>query len=454
MNIYLNVEISSRELDSKLLLATVAAARGHRVVVSDLESILKGVSQKVLAPGIFHTKSLTPAEHKISLHKLLLEKGFKITSNDEEGGIEQNNYEWFAKNRFSDKTLNQTAAVFGWGPEDTNFLKKLYPNHSSKFHMTGSPRVDLWKPFFKDYWGVPSTAPLKPFLLVSSNMAQANREGSFLENYKFRRKLGYTDKIENDKRFFSQTAESYLKTYNFIEALKLLSKEKNNFDIVFRPHPSESINNWIEYLKDIPNIYVIREDSISAWVNNAFAVMQNGCTTALEAMINQTPLINYKSSQEISYFPKPYDLGFTISSPKDLLIKINSIFKNIKSNQLKETSENLPSIIYDKIYLDKNELAAEKIVNVWESLNDESISKTLNLKSFKVLLKAIKLRKILGKFRKSLFSNKPKNLNNNEKFPMLKENEVKIRIKKFQDLLKIDKIKCELLSERTILIEK
>ena len=149
MNIYLNVEISSRELDSKLLLATVAAARGHRVVVSDLESILKGVSQKVLAPGIFHTKSLTPAEHKISLHKLLLEKGFKITSNDEEGGIEQNNYEWFAKNRFSDKTLNQTAAVFGWGPEDTNFLKKLYPNHSSKFHMTGSPRVDLWKPFLK-----------------------------------------------------------------------------------------------------------------------------------------------------------------------------------------------------------------------------------------------------------------------------------------------------------------
>ena len=84
--------------------------------------------------------------------------------------------------------------------------------------------------------------------------------------------------------------------------------------------------------KDIPNIYVIREDSISAWVNNAFAVMQNGCTTALEAMINQTPLINYKSSQEISYFPKPYDLGFTISSPKDLLIKINSIFKNINLN--------------------------------------------------------------------------------------------------------------------------
>ena len=35
MNIYLHVEISSRELDSKLLLATLAASRGHDIIVSD-----------------------------------------------------------------------------------------------------------------------------------------------------------------------------------------------------------------------------------------------------------------------------------------------------------------------------------------------------------------------------------------------------------------------------------
>ena len=46
MNIYINVEIPSRELDSKLLLGILAAVRGHQVIVSDLESILKGVTQK------------------------------------------------------------------------------------------------------------------------------------------------------------------------------------------------------------------------------------------------------------------------------------------------------------------------------------------------------------------------------------------------------------------------
>ena len=55
MNIYLHIEISVRELDSKLLLGTLAASKGHQVIISDLIGILRGVKSKTLAPGIFHT---------------------------------------------------------------------------------------------------------------------------------------------------------------------------------------------------------------------------------------------------------------------------------------------------------------------------------------------------------------------------------------------------------------
>ena len=41
MNIYIHVEVSARELDSKLLLATLAAERGHEVIVSEIEVIEK-----------------------------------------------------------------------------------------------------------------------------------------------------------------------------------------------------------------------------------------------------------------------------------------------------------------------------------------------------------------------------------------------------------------------------
>ena len=41
MNIYQHVEHAPHELHSKILIATIAAARRHQVVVSDLEGIEK-----------------------------------------------------------------------------------------------------------------------------------------------------------------------------------------------------------------------------------------------------------------------------------------------------------------------------------------------------------------------------------------------------------------------------
>ena len=93
MNIYLHVEISARELDSKLLLATLAASKGHQVIVSDLVGIEKGISSGLLAPGIFHTKSLSPHKDKIARHKKMIDKGFIITSIDEEGNLNDYGYQ-------------------------------------------------------------------------------------------------------------------------------------------------------------------------------------------------------------------------------------------------------------------------------------------------------------------------------------------------------------------------
>ena len=143
MNIYLHVEIIARELNSKLLLATIAASRGHQVLISDLVGIEKGVNKEAITPGIFHTKSLSAYKDKIMRHKKMIEKGFLITSMDEEGNLNDYGYEIDVKTRFSDETVNLASAIFGWGSDDVNTLKKIYPNHSSKIFKTGSPRADL-----------------------------------------------------------------------------------------------------------------------------------------------------------------------------------------------------------------------------------------------------------------------------------------------------------------------
>ena len=166
MNIYLHVEISSRELDSKLLLATLAASRGHEILVSDMSGILYGIKSGFLAPGIFHTKSLTPTKEKIRRHQILKKKGFLISSIDEEAGLDIEGYDEFSKTRYSEQTMEQSSVVFTWGDDDTESLKKKFPNYSSKIIKTGSPRVDLWRSILKNYWPIPSQIPKKPFFYL------------------------------------------------------------------------------------------------------------------------------------------------------------------------------------------------------------------------------------------------------------------------------------------------
>ena len=52
MNIYIHVEISVRELDSKLLLATIAASKGHQVIISDIETIISQAQKYLQIEGM------------------------------------------------------------------------------------------------------------------------------------------------------------------------------------------------------------------------------------------------------------------------------------------------------------------------------------------------------------------------------------------------------------------
>ena len=452
MNIYIHVEITSRELDSKLLLAILAAARGHQVILSDLEGLLEGTEKGILAPGIFLTKSLTPTDYKLKNHQFFIDKGFKVTSLDEEAGVSLTGYEEFSKTRFSDKSIELASAVFAWGDDDVDTLKKKYSKYASKIHKTGSPRVDLWKSKFSNYWNTPKRTPEKPFLLVSSNMGAANGYVQIHKRYELRRNSGYYDRDPSlIRKSFVRIAEAVLKTGAFIEAIKYLGNNNNNdYDIVLRPHPIENIEAWKIYLDGIPNVHVIREGSISPWVKNAFAVMHNGCTTALEATVSGKPLVTYVPFETSFDNHPPNHLGHRAKSPEELSNILKSIFINTKSEGQNENRNETSKIIDRKVFLDKNELAAEKIIKLWENLIDNNHSSSSNWIMFRWLLRKNKIRKLIGIARRKLLGT----FKENNKFPPFKQDDIFSRIDRFQNTLGIKDLKCELLSDRTILIKQ
>ena len=87
-----------------------------------------------------------------------------------------------------------------------------------------------------------------------------------------------------------RAAEDFKKILAYIDAIKYLSVHNNGYDIVLRPHPAEDLETWKILLKNIPNVHVLRDGPINAWVNSSFAVMHNSCTTALEATVSKNLL--------------------------------------------------------------------------------------------------------------------------------------------------------------------
>ncbi len=455
MNIYLHVEISSRELDSKLLLATLAASRGHKVIVSDLVGIEKGVNNGVLAPGIFHTKSLSAHKDKIARHQRMIEKGFLITSLDEEGNLNDYGYEGDAKTRFSNQTIEQSSAVFGWGKDDVETLKKIYPKYSHKIYKTGSPRADLWKPMFASYWNVPSKIPKKPFLLISCNTGYSNNINSFGKLIKFENEMGrYQSHPKHLEMTLGRYAEDFNKMLAYVDAVKYLSVNNNGYDIVFRPHPAEDIDAWKIILSGIPNVHVIRDGPIDSWVKNSFAVMHNSCTTALEAIISKKPVVTYILSGQ-KYSPQlANELGYRVKSLEELLSRVNTIFDSNKLGNKNNIDEQLPNVISKKIFFD-DELAAEKIIKVWESFTDDKLSSSYDLKKFKKLLKQNMLKKTIKKILNQFLPDRFNYVNKNAKFSNLDENDTIEKIKKIQNILGLgNKIELKLLSEKTVYMKK
>ena len=457
MNIYLHVEIASRELDSKLLLAVVAASRGHTVIVSELNAIIRGFHTRALGPGIFHTKSLTPSEMKIARHQTIVDGGGRITSIDEESGLTDHNHEAFARARYSDASIAQASAVFAWGAEDSETLKRIYPNFSSKIHETGSPRVDLWRKQLSQYWVPPRKIPKKPFLLVSSNMGAANNMRPLFQNISFEKKAGYYQRNPNIlSNAFGVIADDFRMTYSFVEAIQHLAASNNGYDIVLRPHPVENVEAWKVYLDGIPNVHIIREGSITAWLSHAFALMHNGCTTAMEASISSKPVVTYLPFERERHYLDgdiPNKLGERVESLEALSETINRLF-NSSGSSLDDKKDTKPSeFITKKVYLDSEELAAEKIVNVWETFDSKKLSSTCNWWKFQGQLLLASGRNFMGTTLRRVFPQKFGFSQENYKFPPMNAADIQDRVSRLQQTLKLSEpLECKLLSKRTVLI--
>ena len=454
MNIYIHIEWTKRELDSSLLMATLAADKGANIFLSDSDSFIFLLKKNLIKPGVFHTKSLVHDSRKQKFIENLKNKNFMITAVDEEGGFVPNDVKFFIGSRFTSEALNIVDKVFCWGKHDFEALNEKFKTFRDKFCLSGAPRVDLWKKKFDPYWENNLTNLKKKYVLIPSNFGIVNSNIAIWKTYYNYRKAGSFERdklLENN--FIERTSMSLKLFYKFVQAINFLTDQCKNINFVVRPHPLESMEVWKLLLNKRENLIIDNKEAINSVLINSLLVIQNGSTTAYEAVLHDIPVISYHPlKEEVVHGKPPNDLGMLVGNLDDLKSKVIDVYLkkiNEKDYCKKEKAET-------QLNFNQEELSSSTIVDTWMSYLKNYKEKNnwiiifLNLFLFQLIKKIIFNLLIFFKFQ-----NDKKKILGETKFENKKKNYYQEKVNKLCKILNItSKIEVYKIINNTILIRK
>jgi surface carbohydrate biosynthesis protein len=359
MNIYMRMIIPAREYFAKLLLGVIAASRGHHVLLGELPKIARG-----FPPGIYHTNDL--GFRKARQLSKLASAGFIITAQDEEHGLTEESLDYTIATRFHESTLAHVSASFSWGPWDYAALRARFPDSATKFQLTGSPRVDLWRrdvgisPFIDRRAEALRTSEAPTVLIISNFgpqptpwwMAAGHTRGSHIG-------MSFRDRIE-----FMDLLAGYQRTaIVFTEAVHALSDEFPDARIVVRPHPTETWGALAELIGPRPNVLVTRSGTTTEWLRAADLMIHSGSTTAFEAVIGGSPALAYTPAGLNHEFITNH-----ISRRAQSITELLEVTGSIIGESAQEPEESVRETVTSRIFMHDHTMAAAHIVDHWEQL--------------------------------------------------------------------------------------
>jgi surface carbohydrate biosynthesis protein len=359
------VEVSVRELEARLLLGLAAAERGHDVFVGVVDPL---ADADLFPPGLFHDKSLTRGQEMVR-QRALAAAGFHVTSQDEEHWLLQSDYRLSMERRFEPEALQRASFAFTWGPHDTAALKAGRPEHAHRFVMTGSPRVDLWRPDLTGYhtrMPLPS-APDAPFVLFANNFNHhlgVNRFTTMLRNKRGTYFDGFNDELE--ALWFDEMVAQAERLPHAVAAIRRVALDDRSRVVVVRPHPTEVEQDWRDLIGPLPNVLVTREGPIGRWVRAAQAVVHIGDTTGFEVAVAGVPLVSFEPTEGVAVDLDHITdrLGRRASSADQVVDQVRRAIEEGAG----VTREGDAELLATRFAALEGRLAVDRIVDAWEEL--------------------------------------------------------------------------------------
>lgn len=225
-NVYVCIEIASREMNFKKHIQKILQKNKYNCVLDFSEDIMDNLISGEYKSGIVILKSI----QRYTLFKLFLLRltGSKIIYMEEEAWVPFNDID-IIRRRFPKNSYKLCSAVFTPNRYYYNLINSLKFTSKKIFFNVGSDRMSPKKFFDVDSF--------KNILFLGSYGALKS-ENFFLKI--FTAELSFFNKFllkKQYKHYYNQCLEDKFKLFGL---MKKFSK-KNEFNVSYRPHPSEKI---------------------------------------------------------------------------------------------------------------------------------------------------------------------------------------------------------------------
>lgn len=357
----INVEITTRELLSKLLLAYKLVNRGHGVILTGNFALNINRFPKCT----YLTNSMYRNNHdELMTIKSL---GNRLCILDEEAIVIRCKDEYLR--RLPSKNMELVDKFFCIGRGHHQTMIEGLPDHSSKFVITGNPRINLLDEMFNEFEDQVVNDIKREygdFVLLVSNFGTVNLFGSdvskdqrYKSKYLMFKQQGLLNGPNADQEFYERF-EHYENIFaGFRSLVKKIGSDHHDIKIVIRIHPSEDSKIWSAIGKEFSNVHITQEGNLTEWIKASKLVLQNGCTSALESFYLRKPCISYRPVINEQYDQLlPSQLSLNLYSEADVILHLK---QNI--NTFCDENHSMHAGILDReISNSASDMSAEEIV--------------------------------------------------------------------------------------------
>lgn len=355
------IEIKNRELQGACLLAKEFCTNGWEVYIGQKQQLFPYI--KTFKKSVWYLKSIVPGE--VSLLKKIKKSGNFICTLDVEGLV-TDNYSKYVYTRYNEDTIKLADQIFFWNKFHYNLVKEISKKKDlNKFHITGSPIMDIWKL---------NTKKRKPkYILICTSFTLVNNLNGtnilnlFFDNIDKKHINSYKKYLKNYLAYYKIGFNSYLKILSEI-FYKYKSKK-----FIIRPHPVEDIEKWKNFAKKFHNVFIDNKTDLTEQINNSSKVIHFNSTAGVQSII--------QGKETLMYFPNEKKRN-DLSSP--IFKKNNGIIYNKKDFiSLKRKTNKFSNDFFNK---KKDILYSSK--KIFQIINSTFTDKKNNHDPFKNLFKS------------------------------------------------------------------